>query len=83
MTGDLNPPEEARVIPDGEPIEGGAALFEGTLEDARKFVRGLDADQRKEVSVWTPGHVFSVAELLAERPGREHDPKLVEHDLPS
>jgi hypothetical protein len=72
---DLMPPPEARVIPLGEPIEGGDALFEGSLADARQFLSGLTLGQRDAVSIWTPGHVFAAAELAAEAPGHEHDPE--------
>jgi len=72
---DLMPPPEARVIPLGEPIEGGEVLFEGMLADARRFLDGLTPAQRDAVSIWTPGHVFTAAELAAETPGHEHDPE--------
>lgn len=70
---DLDPPATARVIPLGEPIEGGEALFEGSLPDARAFVAQLTVAERADVSVWTPGHIFGADELLAEQPGHEHD----------
>ena len=72
---DLEPAPEARVLINGEPVAGGAALFAGSLPAARQFVTELSPAQQAEVSVWTPGHVFTVAELLAEPPGHEHDPQ--------
>jgi hypothetical protein len=70
----LDPPAEARIIPLGEPIEGGQTIFEGSLIDAHAFLESLSPDQRGEVAIWTPGHVFTAAEFAAERPGHEHDP---------
>ena len=70
---DPRPPDEARILPIGEPIEGGDALFEGTLAGAREFLLGLAEEERARVSIWTPGHIFGARELLAERPGHEHD----------
>jgi hypothetical protein len=75
MAHELDIPDVARVIPTGEPVEAGSTLFQGTLEDVREFVQTLPADQQAEVAIWTPSHIFTVAELLAERPGHELDPE--------
>lgn len=69
---DGDPPMEARVIPNGEPIAG-SAIFEGSLVHARQFIAALSADERAAVSIWTPGHVWTVAELEAAPPGSEHE----------
>jgi hypothetical protein len=71
---DPTPPAEARVVPNGEPIESGMDIFEGTLDAARIFIAALSPAERAEVSIWTPGHTFTVDELMAERPGHEHEP---------
>lgn len=73
MSSALPEADIARIIPIGEPIEGGAVLFEGTIEGARRYLLELSEAARREVSIWTPGHIFSAAELAAERPGHEHD----------
>jgi len=72
---DLMPPPGARVIPLGQPIDEAEALFEGALDEARRFVADLTPAQRDAVAIWTPGHVFTAAELAAETPGHEHDPR--------
>jgi len=72
---DLMPPPEARVIPLGQPIDQGEALFEGSLDEARRFVTELTPAQRDAVAIWTPGHVFTAAEFAAETPGHEHQPR--------
>ena len=69
---DADPPVEARVIPIGERIEGGQAIFEGSLLNARQFIATLSGGERAAVSIWTPGHVWTVAELEAQPPGTEH-----------
>jgi hypothetical protein len=66
---------EARVVPNGEPIEDGAALFEGSLVSVREFIANLSPEERESVSIWTPGHIFTVEELEAEISGHEHDPE--------
>jgi hypothetical protein len=63
---DLSPPPQARVIPIGEPVEGGIAVFEGSVEGAIAFLADCSADQRADVSVWTDGHMWSVEEFLAK-----------------
>jgi hypothetical protein len=62
---DLSPPPQARVIPIGEPVEGGIAVFEGSVDGAIDFLRGCSPEQREEVSVWTNGHMWSVDEFLS------------------
>lgn len=69
---DGDPPVEARVIPLGEPIEGGQAIFEGSLVQTRRFIADLSDEERAAVSIWTPGHVWTAAELEAQPPGAEH-----------
>jgi len=61
---DQDPPR-ARVIPLGEPIEGGNALIEGSPAEVRDWLAAASAAQRAEVSVWTRGHIWPAAEFLA------------------
>ena len=49
---------EARVIIIGTPVDDNDALFVGSLEDAREFVRLLPDEQRAEVSIVTEGRVY-------------------------
>lgn len=70
---ETDPPPEARVIPLGEPIEGGEAIFAGSLAHARQFIAALSPAERAAISIWTPGHIWTVAELEAQPPGSEHD----------
>ena len=65
---------EAMIVPLGAPMELGFATFEGTLAEARSRVRAMSEADRKEVAIWTPGHIFTAADLLAEVSGHEHDP---------
>jgi hypothetical protein len=60
---DLEPESEARVIVNGEPVEGVDPLFIGTLDQARDFVRQLSPEQQAEVSVFTPDRVYRPDEL--------------------
>ena len=55
----------ARVIPLGEPIEGGNALVEGSPAEVRDWLSAATTAQRAEVSVWTRGHIWSAEEFLA------------------
>ena len=66
--------QEAMIIPIGAPIELGFATFEGSLAEARSRVRAMSHAERAEIAIWTPGHIFTAADLLAEVPGHEHDP---------
>ena len=63
-------PPQARVIPLGEPIEGGLALLEGSAAEVRDWLTTATAAQRREVSVWTRGHIWSADEFLAATPTR-------------
>jgi hypothetical protein len=67
---DLMPLPQARVIPLGEPIEGGAPLFEGALVDARRFLENMTSAERDAVSIRTPEHLLTTAAV----PGHEHHP---------
>jgi len=60
---DLEPEPEARVIVNGEPVEGNDPLFVGTLEEVRAFVQTLTPEQRAEVSIFTPDRVYRPDEL--------------------
>lgn len=66
--------EEAMIVPVGAPMESWCALFVGSLQEARVRVAGMSAAEAAEVAIWTPGHIFTAPELLAETPGQEHDP---------
>ena len=55
---DLEPTIEARVIVNGEPVEGVDPLFVGSLDEAKAYVANLDAEQRAEVSIFTAGAVI-------------------------
>ena len=72
--GDRTALPEVRLIPLGEPVVGGASIFEGSSAEARAVLRDLSADERAGLSVWTLGHIFTPDEFEAERPGHEHDP---------
>ena len=60
---DLEPEPEARVVVNGEPVEGVDPLFVGSLEDARAFVLALTPDEQAEVSIFTPDRVIGPDEL--------------------
>ena len=60
---DLEPQPEARVIVNGEPVEGVDPLFVGTLEAARAFVAALDPAERAEVSIFTEDRVYDGREI--------------------
>lgn len=60
---DIEPPPEARVIVNGEPVEGADPLFLGSFDDAREFVLALPPEQRSEVSLFTPDRVYRPDEL--------------------
>lgn len=63
----MNPePDEARVIVNGEPVEGADPLFIGSFDDAKDFVLSLPHEQQHEVSLFTPGRVYQASELRAE-----------------
>lgn len=49
---------EARVIVIGTPVEENDALFEGSLADARDFVRALPPEERADVSIFTEGRIY-------------------------
>ena len=66
--------EEAMIVPVGAPMESGCALFVGNLQEARARVAAMSAAEAAEVAIWTPGHIFTALDLLAEIPGHEHDP---------
>lgn len=59
---------EARVIVNGEPVEGVDPLFVGTPEAARAFVATLDPDQRAEVSIFTDGAIIDGSEAGGTAP---------------
>lgn len=63
---DLEPRPEARVIVNGEPVEGVDPLFVGTLESAMAFVAALDPGQRAEVSIFTEDRVYDGREITPE-----------------
>ena len=48
--------------------------FEGPLSEARQIVATMPIAEREHIAIWTPGHIFTAGELLAEAPGHEHDP---------
>lgn len=60
---DLEPSEEARVVVNGEPVEGADPLFIGSLEDARVFVLAMRPEERADVSIFTPGRIYRPDEL--------------------
>ncbi|UAK24598.1 hypothetical protein [Sphingomonas nostoxanthinifaciens] len=60
---DLEPPPEARVIVNGEPVEGVDPLFVGTFEEAREFMLSLPPEQQSEVSLFTPDRIYAAADL--------------------
>jgi hypothetical protein len=60
---DLEPQPEARVVVNGEPVEGVDPLFLGSLEEAKAFVGNLSPEQRSEVSIFTAGRVYNPAEI--------------------
>ena len=60
---DLETPSEARVIVNGEPVQGVDPLFLGTLEEARAFVAELDPDQRREVSIFTEDAIYAGSDI--------------------
>lgn len=66
--------EEAMILPLGVPVEPGCALFVGSLSEARAQVAEMRPEEAAEIAIWTPGHIFTVEELLREAPGHEHDP---------
>ena len=66
--------EEAMIVPLGAPMEPGCALFVGGLREARAKVAAMSPDEAAEVAIWTPGHIFTAEQLLAEPAGHEHDP---------
>lgn len=66
--------EEAMIVPLGAPIETRCALFVGNLQDARAKVAAMLPAEAAEIAIWTPGHIFTAEELLAEPAGHEHDP---------
>lgn len=59
-------PPHARIIPVGEPVEGGIALFDGPAEDAAAFLAKCAPADLAELSVWTRGRIWSPDEFLAE-----------------
>ena len=62
------------ILPTGAPMDSSYALFEGALSSARAKVRAMADAERAEIAIWTPGHIFTADQLLAESPGHEHDP---------
>ena len=59
-------PDEARVIVNGEPVEGADPLFIGSFAEAKEFVLSLPREQQDDVSLFTPGRVYQPSELRAE-----------------
>jgi hypothetical protein len=60
---DLNGPDEARVVVVGEPVDDNEALFSGTLEDAKDYVRRLDPDTRAGLAIVTEGRIYDPREI--------------------
>lgn len=65
---------EAMILPLGLPMASEHATFEGSLAEARERVIAMPVAEREHIAIWTPGHIFTAGELLAEAPGHEHDP---------
>jgi hypothetical protein len=65
---------EAMIIPLGAPMESEYATFKGSLAEARQWVAAMTLAERAHIAIWTPGHIFTASELLAEASGHEHDP---------
>lgn len=65
---------EAMIIPLGAPMDREYATFEGSLSEVRRQVMSLSVTEREQIAIWTPGHIFDAAGLLAELPDHEHDP---------
>lgn len=66
--------DEAMIVPLGAPMDARCALFVGALQEAREIVAAMSPGQATEIAIWTPGHIFTAAQLLAEPAGHEHDP---------
>lgn len=60
---DLEGEEEARVVVNGEPVEGVDPLFIGSFAEARDYVLALSPEEQAEVSVFTPGRIYSAQDL--------------------
>jgi len=54
---------EARVVVVGDAVEEAAALFAGTLDDARVFVAALSTAERNAVAIVTDGRIYAPDEL--------------------
>jgi len=65
---------EAMIVPLGAPMQPSYALFVGGLQEARAKVAAMSPDQAAEIAIWTPGHIFTAEQRLAEPAGHEHDP---------
>lgn len=54
---------EARVVVIGEGVDQNEALFMGSLQDAKEFVRTLSPGQQAEVAIVTEGRVYDPREI--------------------
>jgi len=55
--------DEARVIVVGERVDDNEALFSGTLEDAKDYVRRLDPDTQAGLAIVTEGRIYDPREI--------------------
>jgi hypothetical protein len=60
---DFDASDEARVVVVGEPVDGNEALFSGTLEDAKAYVRRLPAETQAGLAIVTPGRIYDPREI--------------------
>lgn len=59
----FNTGDEARVIVVGEPVDDNEALFSGTLEDAKDYVRRLPAETQAGLAIVTEGRIYDPREI--------------------
>jgi hypothetical protein len=64
---DMNPPEQARVIVVGEPVDGVDPLFLGSFDACLEEVWAQEPDARSELCIWTDARVYSASEIEALR----------------
>ena len=64
---DLNPPEQARLIAIGEPVDGADPLFVGSFEACLEEAWSQDADARAQICIWTDARVYGPQEIEALR----------------
>jgi hypothetical protein len=55
--------DEARVVVNGEPVQGADPLFIGSFEAAKAFILALSPEEQHEVSLFTPDRVYQPSEL--------------------